>query len=160
MITAAQRRFKMLVNDCPDIFWTTDHFVTKPGVVRQHHKPECHAEKLAHCVQCQGRSEGLYNKNWLFLLYLLNWWSVCNQTWSIVQHHEPECPVEKWDYCVQGQGHSKGSKCQWMFVPMIFSQCAWLCLLSISWSAQPFFAKLGMVLYYHEAMCYAEKLVH
>ena len=42
----SQQRFKMLVNVCPDdIFWTTEHFVTKPSIVMQHHKPECHAEK-------------------------------------------------------------------------------------------------------------------
>ena len=29
----------------------------------QHHKPKCHAEKLVHCVQCQGHSEGLYNQS-------------------------------------------------------------------------------------------------
>ena len=29
----------------------------------QHHKPECDAEKLVHCVQCQGHSEVLYNQN-------------------------------------------------------------------------------------------------
>ena len=50
----------MLVNVClDDIFRTTEHFVAKPGMVMQHHKPECHAEKLVHCVQCQG----LYNQN-------------------------------------------------------------------------------------------------
>ena len=38
-------------------------FFTKPGRVMQHPKPECHAEKLVHCVQCQGHSEGLYNQN-------------------------------------------------------------------------------------------------
>ena len=59
----SQQRFKMLVNVCLDIFWTTGHFVTKPGMVMQCHKPECHAEKLVHCVQCQGHSEGLYNQN-------------------------------------------------------------------------------------------------
>ena len=60
----SQRRFKMLVNFClDDIFWTTEHFVTKPGMVMQHHKPECHAEKFVHFVQCQGHSEGLYNQN-------------------------------------------------------------------------------------------------
>ena len=38
----SQRRFKMSVNVCPDdIFWTTEHFVTKLGVVMQHHKQEC-----------------------------------------------------------------------------------------------------------------------
>ena len=36
---------------------------TKPGVVMQHHKPECHAEKLVDCVQCQGHRKGLYNQN-------------------------------------------------------------------------------------------------
>ena len=28
----------------------------------QHHKTDCHAEELVHCVQCQGHSEGLYNQ--------------------------------------------------------------------------------------------------
>ena len=28
-----------------DIFWTTEHFVTKLGMVVQHREPECHAEK-------------------------------------------------------------------------------------------------------------------
>ena len=32
-------------------------------MVMQHHKPECPAEKLIHCIQCQGHSEGLYNQN-------------------------------------------------------------------------------------------------
>ena len=60
----SQRRFKMLVNVCPDsIFWTTEHFVAKRGMVVQHHKPECHAEKLVHFLKCQGHSEGLYNKD-------------------------------------------------------------------------------------------------
>ena len=35
----------------------------KPGMVMQHHKPKCHAEKLVHCVQCQGHSEGFYIQN-------------------------------------------------------------------------------------------------
>ena len=56
--SSSQWRFKMSVNVCPDIFWTTEHFVTNPGMVMQHHKPECHAEKLVHCVQCQDHSKG------------------------------------------------------------------------------------------------------
>ena len=48
----SQRRFQMLVTVCPvDIFRTTEHFVTKPDTVMQHHEPECFAEKLVHCVQ-------------------------------------------------------------------------------------------------------------
>ena len=35
-----------------------------------------------------------------------------------------------------------------------------LCPLSISCTAKPFFTKLVMVVYYHEAMCCAEKFVH
>ena len=64
--------------------------------------------------------------------------------------------MEKWDYC--GQGHREGSKCRRMFVQMIFS-------LSVH-SVSPellnhfFFTKRGMVVYYHEAICHAEKLVH
>ena len=54
----------MSVNVCPDVILrTTEHFVTKPGMVMQHQKPEWHAEKLVHFVQCQGHSEGLYNQN-------------------------------------------------------------------------------------------------
>ena len=60
-MSRSQRRFKILVNVCPDnIFWTTKHFVTKPGMVMQLHKPKCHAEKLVHLDQCQGHSKGLY----------------------------------------------------------------------------------------------------
>ena len=48
-----------------------------------------------------------------------------------------------------------------MFVRMIFAVCVQSCLLSISLTAQPFFfTTLGMVVYYHEAMCPAEKVVH
>ena len=147
-----QWRFKMSVNVCSDgIFWTTEHFVTKLGTVMQYYEPECCAEKLVHCRECQGHSEPecpiekwdycvqgqghskgekclwmfvqmissepqnillpnmvwlcsiigqsvmqknwftLFNvkvtgrayiiKIWLFLLYLLNCWFVCNQAW-------------------------------------------------------------------------------
>ena len=54
----------MLVNVCPDdIFRTADYFVTKLGLVMQHHEPECHAENLFHFLQSQGQSAGLYNQN-------------------------------------------------------------------------------------------------
>ena len=35
-------------------------------MVMQHHEPEFPAEKLIHCVQCQGHSKGLYNQNMTF----------------------------------------------------------------------------------------------
>ena len=56
-------RFEMLVNVClDDIFWTTKHFVIKPGILMHHYKPDCLAEKLVHFVQCQGHRKVLYNQ--------------------------------------------------------------------------------------------------
>ena len=53
----SQQRLKMLLNVCWDnIFLTTKHFVAKPGMVMQYHKPDCHAEKFVHCVQGQGHT--------------------------------------------------------------------------------------------------------
>ena len=53
-----------VVNVCPDdIFLTSEHFVTKPGMVVQHHKPKCHAENFVYYVQCQGHRKDLYNQN-------------------------------------------------------------------------------------------------
>ena len=59
----SQQHFKMLMNVCPDgTTWTSEHFVTKLGMVMQHHEPECHTEKLVHCLQCEGHSESLFKK--------------------------------------------------------------------------------------------------
>ena len=102
----------------------------------QHHEPECHAEILISCLQCQGHKVVLHDKSYdYFLLYLLNCWSVCNQTWLLVQHHKPECPLQDLDYCVHGQGHSKGSKWRWMFVRMMI----------VFWIAEWLVTNLGMV---------------
>ena len=67
----------------------------------------------------------------------------------IVLYHKPECFMEKFDCCVQGQGHSKISKCQWMFVQMIFSELRNL--------LQP--TKLGMVMHHYELDCRSKRLV-
>ena len=79
----SQWSFGMLMNVCrDDIFWTTEHFVTKFGMVMQHHEPECHAEKFCCCcLQGQGHSKGSYDQN-MTLLYFLNCWFLGNQTWS------------------------------------------------------------------------------
>ena len=53
-------------------------FVTKLDMMVYYHEAMCHAEKLVHCLQCQGHSEGLYNQNITILLYLLKCWSLCN----------------------------------------------------------------------------------
>ena len=65
----SKRRFKLLINvSLDDIFWTTEHFVTKLGMVMQHYKPGYTAEKLVDCLQCQGHIEGLFNQNMTILL--------------------------------------------------------------------------------------------
>ena len=77
----SQWRFKLLMNVyLDDVFWTTEHFVTKPDMIMQHHKPECHADNwfTVFSVKVTARA---YVIKWLFLLYLLNCWLVCNQTW-------------------------------------------------------------------------------
>ena len=61
----------------------------------QHHEPECHAEKLVHCLQCQGYSEGLYNQNITFCYFFWTAGLFATKIGLIVQHHKPECPVEK-----------------------------------------------------------------
>ena len=40
----------------------------------------------------------------------------------MVLYHKPENFMEKLDCCVKGKSHSKISKCQWVFVQMIFSK--------------------------------------
>ena len=78
----SDRRVNMSVNVCPDdIFCTTEHFATKLGMFMQYHEPECHAEKLVHCLQCQGHSKCLYNQNMTISLVSSNVCLVCNQTW-------------------------------------------------------------------------------
>ena len=88
-------------------------------------------------------------KIWQFLLYLLNCSSVCHQTWfdSTLSYHKPECFMEKLDCCVQGQGHSKISKCQWIFVQMIFSE-----------SLNLFATKLDVVMHHYEPHCLSKKI--
>ena len=69
----------------------------------------------------------------LFLLFVLNCWSISTKLGLVVQHHKPECSLEKLDYCIQGQGHSKGSQCWWMFVQMIYSELQNILLPNLVW---------------------------
>ena len=79
----SQRRVKMSENVCPDdIFWSAEHFVTNLGsVCVHHHELERHAKRLFCYFQDQGHSKVLYDQNMTVLLYLLNCWSFCCQTW-------------------------------------------------------------------------------
>ena len=53
----SQRRFKMSVNACPDIFWNTEYFGAKFGMVMQHYEPECHAKNLLLLQSSRSRSQ-------------------------------------------------------------------------------------------------------
>ena len=76
----SQKLFRIPVNGLlDDIFSAAEPSVTKLGMVMQHHGPKCHARRLVCCLQVQGHSEGSFNQIWLFLPYLLNCWSFCNQ---------------------------------------------------------------------------------
>ena len=93
-----------------DISWTAQPFLTRLGrwciIMRW-----CVTQKNRFTifnVKVTGRAYII--KIWLFQLYLLNCWFICNQTGFKRQHHKPECPVKKMGYCVKGQGHSKDSK--------------------------------------------------
>ena len=50
----------------------------------------------------------------------------------IVHYHKRKCFKEKLD-CVQDQSYSKISKCQWIFVQMIFSESLNLLLPNLVW---------------------------
>ena len=97
------QRFKMLVNVCPV------SFVIKPGIVTQHHKLECHAEKLVHCVQHQGHSEGLCNQNMTISVVSSKMLVHLQPNCLIAQHLKMECLVKK-----PGWLHSR-SRSQWRF---------------------------------------------
>ena len=46
------------VSECQDdMFRTIEHFVTKPGMVMQHHRPEGHAETLIGSLCSMSRSQ-------------------------------------------------------------------------------------------------------
>ena len=82
----SQGRFKMSVNVCPgDIFWITEHFVTKFGMVMQYHqKKKCHAEIFVVAVaifKVKVTARAHIIKILLFVLYFLNCWFLGNQTW-------------------------------------------------------------------------------
>ena len=47
-----------------DISWIKEHIVTNFCMLMQHYELECHTEKkMVHCLQHQGHSVGLYNRN-------------------------------------------------------------------------------------------------
>ena len=155
----SQWRFKMLVNGCPDdIFWSTEHFVAKPGIFMQNHKQKCVQKYWFTVFNVKVTARTYIIKILLFLLYLLNCWSVCNQ------HYKPECPhllkngISAFKVKVKVTANVQNvSKCLswWYFL------CVSNHVHSVSPEPLNLFLILNLVLwYYHESTCHADKLVH
>ena len=147
----SQQRFKMLVNVClDDIFWTREHFVTKLGMVMQHHDPECHAEKNNCLLSSLSRSQQRLMWSKYDSFYYIFWTvdSLATKLGLMIHYHKPECLVKKMDNCIQGQGHSEGSNCQCLSIWYLLKHWTFLLLnfvlwcLTMSWSACK---KLGLL---------------
>ena len=141
----SQWQFKMSVNMCLDeIFWTTEHFVTKLGVMMQHHKPECSVENLGYC--CQGHSKGS-KFQCLPKWYLLNILFFFNQTWY--------CDSSSWagvSFKKIGLLFSRSRSQQW------FIWWKYDSFYDIFWSADPFATKICLIDHYHKSKCPMKKL--
>ena len=114
----SQLRFKMPVNVCPDnIFWTSEHFITKLGMVMQHHEPECHVGKK--CL-LSSRSRAQQGLMWSkYDSFYCIFWTVDSLTTKLclmIQHYKPECIVKN-----IGQLLSR-SRSQWRVKMSVFVQ--------------------------------------
>ena len=178
----SQRMFKMSVNVCPnDIFWITEHFVTKFGMVMQHHEPERRAVifVVVAIFKVKVTVRALMIKIYGSFYYIF--WTVDSLSTKLglmIHHHKPECPVKK-----VGLLHS-GSMSQWrvkmlMSVQMISSTPSsillpnlvlWCIIMQeliwskydnvsgIFWAADPFAAILGLIVHYHKPECFMKML--
>ena len=70
---------------------------------------------------------------WPFLLYHLNCWSICNQTWFDSTASEAGVPCRKNWWLSSRSSHSEGSLCQWMFVQMMSSEPQNILLSNLVW---------------------------
>ena len=92
-----QQRFEMSVNVCPDdIFWIIEDFVTKFGMVMQHHQPVsckiCFVVVAIFKVKVTARAyDGSMTLSSIFS-ELFD--SLATKLGLIVRHYKPECPVE------------------------------------------------------------------
>ena len=70
------------VRVCPDdISWTARPFLTELGMVVYYRESEFMQKNWFTIVIVKVTARAYMINIWLFLLYLLNCWSVCNQTW-------------------------------------------------------------------------------
>ena len=80
------------VSDCPDIFYTAKHFVTKLDIVMPHCEPDC---MLFSRLRSQ---QGLVWPNFDSFYYIF--WTAdpfATRLGLIKRYHKPKCLMEKWD---------------------------------------------------------------
>ena len=85
----------------------------------------------------------------LFLVFLLNCWSTCNQTWL-----DGTTPYARL-FCAKSGLLGSRSRSRQKFKLLVN-----VCPDDIFWTADHFDAKLGMVMRHHKPECQAGKLVH
>ena len=79
----SQKRFRIRLSVyLNDISSAAEPSVTKLGMVMQHNGLNVMQEDWFAVFKFRGHSEGLCDQLWLFLQYLVNCWSYCNQIQS------------------------------------------------------------------------------
>ena len=144
----SQQRFKMSVNVFPDdIFFfppCVQPFFLIPNLVWWCIiMSQCVMQKNWFTIFNVKVTARIYIiKIWLYLLYLLNCWSVCNQTWfdSTASNARESC--EK-----TGLLHSRSR------LQQRFSMWVNVCPGDIFWTVEHFVIKLNLVMQHHEPEC-------
>ena len=148
----SQRRFKMSVNVCLDIFSVSDcvHSLSSELLNHSFYQTCCggvlswgnvSCRKIGSLFSMSQSQQGLMkSKVWLFLLCLLNCWSICNQTWLIVHYYV------NWVSCGK--------------MGLLCSRSRYVCLDDIFRTTEHFVSKAGMVMQLHKPEFHAEILVH
>ena len=138
----------MSLNVCSDdIFWIVTYFVTKLGMVVQHHKPECHAEKKC-LLSTRSRSQrGLIcSKYYSFYYIFCIADSLATNRGLMVHHHKLECLGKKLITVFKVKVTGKVQN---------VNECLsrWYLL-----NATHFVTKLVMVKHYNESECWCKKI--
>ena len=127
----SQQRFKVSVSICPDnIFWTTEHLVTRLGMMMQHCEPECHAKEI--CLpSLRSRSQwGLIGSNYFFHYIFWTADSSAAELGLMIHHHQPECLVKKKELLYL-RSRSQRRVEMFMFVQVISSKVPNILLLNL-----------------------------
>ena len=142
--------FKVLMNVCPDdIFWITEPFTTKLGMVMHSYEPDCLQKWFVCCIQGQGHSERSFNEIWLSHMSLelliplqlnLVWWHIIIR-WIVL-----------WKDCITLFLLRSRSQKKFRTPVNVY-------LEDISSASEPSITKLGMVMHHHGPKCHARRLV-